>query len=291
MGRNHMRMDPSRTALIRRQYAADMQRRFDRLKQAVRQYLVKDNQLGLTSNATRFVFETDPAKLKRFRWWLKRQVDDGILQVNPVTGEPLGAKPWMYKYIDSAYKKGLLRSYFDTHKVKLGQPQAYYSGTKQQFLESAFGQGERVSKLQLLYTRSYEDLKDVTSSMSSKMARELASGMAQGTHPVKIARTMAKTITGLTKKRAKVIALTETIHAHAEGQLDGFEDLGVEEVGADVEFHNSDDDAVCPICKKLNGQVFTVKKARGVIPVHPRCRCAWRAVVKLPPGVKLRHRP
>lgn len=233
-----------------------------------------------------FKFETDPAKLKRFQRWLKQRIDAGILEINPTTGEPLGMKPWMYKYVDSAYKKGLLRAYFDMYKKELGKPQAYYDGTKQQFLESSFGQGERVSKLELIYTRSYEDLKGVTAAMSTQLSRTLAEGLANGQHPLQTARTMVKTVDKLSKTRAKVIALTETIHAHAEGQLDGFEDLGVEEVGADVEFTDSGDDGVCPICKSLNGKTFTIAKARGVIPVHPRCRCSWSPVIKLPKGVK-----
>lgn len=573
-----------------------MQRRFDRVRRDVWKLFVTDNSLGLTFNATKFVFETDPAKIRRFQKWLQQQINAGILEINPVTGEPKGLKPWMYKYIDSAYKKGLVSSYIAAHKKTLGMKQGFYEGTRDQFLTSAFARGERTSKLQLLYTRSYEDLKGVTSAMSTQMARVLTDGMAHGKHPLQTARLLSKTITGISKKRAKVIALTEcmpgdslvdnviataahrrwydgpmvevktgrgkkfsvtpnhpmltqdgwvaagqlnqshnligrkrrqdsspsgdpningrpatisqifdalstvgtferhctgkpdfhgdgidgevdiatadgalcigrhssisehlaqllfspsgfststfcpfcrsllsinkqvclcggsslnpmlfkasidkalgntkafldllgrlpriiscgnsfavhvmaiplsfipqsimqklglgiissktgfsqnttnpslivpgsfadlplcetgemeldnvlsvsfrefsghvfnlstpfgyfttnslytgnTIHAHAEGQLDGFEDLGIEEVGADVEFSTSDDDIVCPICEKLKEAVYTIDAARGVIPVHPRCRCSWLPVIKLPAGVKLSKPP
>lgn len=31
----------------------------------------------------------------------------------------------------------------------------------------------------------------------------------------------------------------------------------------------------CPKCAGLEGQNFTISEARGILPVHPRCRCAW----------------
>lgn len=286
--RNPFKSDPSRTAMIRRAWVADTNRRFAIVRKAVWKYMAVDNELDLdrpTANAL-FKFETVLAKLKRFRQWLTNQVKAGILEESPITGEPKGQKPWMYKYVDSAYKKGLVRSYIEDHKPELGQKMPHYEGRKEQFLASAFSRPERVSKLQLLYTRSYEDLKGVTDTMATQLSRTLASGMAHGQGPMEIARTMNKQIVGLTKRRARVIARTETIFAHAEGQLDGMEDLGVEEVLADVEISTADDSLVCPMCKGLIGKVFTLEEARGIIPVHPSCRCSWSPVIRLPGGLE-----
>ena len=126
--------------------------------------------------------------------------------------------------------------------------------------------------------------------MSTQIGRVLADGVAQGKGPLEIARQMSKEVKGITKKRAIALARTEIIHAHAEAQLDGFEELGVKKVGARVEFLDSSDDLVCPRCKKLNGKVFTIKQARGVIPVHVFCRCSWGIVIELPKGFKPKRR-
>lgn len=281
MAKNHLRIDPSRTALLRRAFSAQMQKRFDRLRRAVWRYIITHDSLGLkkpTANANNFQFTTDDKKLDQFNKWLKSQIDQGILEVNPQTGDPLGLNPWLYTYVDSAYKKGVVRAYTEAHQAELGHEQPYYEGTRAQFLESSFAAPERISKLRLLGTRTFEDLKGVTAQMSSQMSRVLADGMAHGKGPMQIAKTLSNTITGVPIRRAKVIARTETIHAHAEGQLDGLMDLGVEEVGVEAEFTDSDDDAVCPECAALNGKVFTIKEARGVIPVHPLCRCSWSPV-------------
>jgi SPP1 gp7 family putative phage head morphogenesis protein len=102
----------------------------------------------------------------------------------------------------------------------------------------------------------------------------LADGLAQGDHPKKIARALTATVEGISRKRAIVLARTEVIHAHAEGQLDGFEELGIDELGMLAEWSIADDGA-CPLCRPRAGQVYTVAEARGLIPLHPGCRCAW----------------
>jgi SPP1 gp7 family putative phage head morphogenesis protein len=118
--------------------------------------------------------------------------------------------------------------------------------------------------------------------MSSQLDMILADGMANGRGPREIARDMAKRVDGITKKRALVIARTEIIHAHAEGQLDSMETLGVSKTTAAVEFATAGDEKVCPRCAALEGKEYTIKQAHGVIPVHPNCRCAWIPLVATP---------
>jgi SPP1 gp7 family putative phage head morphogenesis protein len=239
------------------------------------------NKPGPITNAPSFKFETDDNKLKKFNAWLKKQIDDGILEVAPVSGEPIGQSPWLSKYVNSAYKKGALATYIKV-KPELLQKQPFYEGSKAQFLESAFGRPERVSKLKLLHTRAFENLKGVTSTMASQMNRQLADGLAHGKGPMEIARGMSKTIGGLTRTRARAIANTEIINAHAESALDSMEDLGIESTTAEVEFSTAGDDLVCEICQDLEGEIYTIAEARGVIPRHVSCRCSWSPVVKLP---------
>lgn len=341
---NHLSYDPSRTALLRRQFSAEMRKRFFQLRQAVYRYVATEDTLALTANAVRsvavrhkltgevirartigeameeafrkygmddadqweagvldewdrfnasptanapkqFAFLTRPQKARQFQRWLQQQINQKILDVHPVHGEPKGMKPWLYKYVQSAYKKGVTRSYLSTHP-ELGKPAPWYEGTRAGFLESSFGRPERIDKLELLYTRAYENLKGVTASMSTKMSQILTSGMAHGTSPVNMAKEMSREITKLTKQRALAIATTETIHAHAEGQLDALEDLGVEEVEAEVEFTTSGDNIVCPKCEALAGRRYTISKAHGIIPVHPRCRCSWSPVARAGPKLK-----
>ena len=42
-----------------------------------------------------------------------------------------------------------------------------------------------------------------------------------------------------------------------------------------VEWSTTGDERVCPKCKPLGGMVLKIKEAKGMLPRHPNCRCAW----------------
>lgn len=268
--RNPLKADPTRTTGLRKQFVREMVKRFNFLKRDIQKLIAEEDAFNLNPNIPltimakkQFAFQTSENKLSSFNTWFKYRVDEKVLTVDHI------GKPWTSKYVDSAYKKGSIRAYKDTHKKSLMKSQDFYEGSKDQFLKSAFAHPERMSKLRLLGTRVFEQLKGVTAEMGSKMNILFAEGMAHGKGPADIARGMANTITGLTNKRAKVIARTEVIYAHAEGQLDSFEDLGVEEIEVMAEWSTAGDDRVCPQCSELEGTIMTVKEAKGKIPLHP----------------------
>lgn len=285
MPSNPLRIDPSRTATLRGRFISDINKRLRIIKREIKGLIVGQDVFGLTDNPpsifnsekiqlnvepSEWRFLTDDRKLEEFNNWFAQQVLTGVLAVDAVTSEP-----WLATYVDSAYRKGVTRGFTDVNKGGILEDDNFYEGRKTQFLTDSFGAPEAVSKIRLLYTRAFEDLKGVTATMSAQMSRILAGGLAAGLSPSEISREMNATITQLGRNRAALIARTEVIRAHAEGQLDSFERLGIEEVKALVEFNTAGDERVCPICLSLEDQTFTIEQARGVIPVHPNCRCVW----------------
>jgi SPP1 gp7 family putative phage head morphogenesis protein len=271
-------LDPSRTTTLRRAFMSDIFKRVQKIKKSINRVLVDLDVFGLkeTPNPLKFnmyrreyEFKTDPEKLDAFQIWLQAEVDAGILEV------ATGKAAWTQKYIQSSYQKGVVRAYIDTHKEALAESSDFYQGTKAQFLSDVFTQPETVSKVQMLYTRTFDQLKGFTAQMAADTSRILSNGLSNGYSPKKIARELTKQIDSLTKKRALTIARTEIVRAHAEGQLDSFEKLGVEKVGVEAEFSTAGDDLVCEICLSLEGDIVSTSAARGIIPVHPSCRCAW----------------
>jgi SPP1 gp7 family putative phage head morphogenesis protein len=268
-----LQVDPTRTTMLRRKFSADVRRRFVRLLNAIYELVVEEDAFGLKERQPlkfnqRFAFLTSPKKVEAFRIWLQSQIDIGLLSTDN-TG-----KPWTAQYVDSAYRAGVVRAYSETNKETLAPTKDFYVGGREQFLRSSFSQPETVSKIELLATRSFENLKGVTSQMAAQMNRVLSDGIAHGDGPTKIARELRKTA-NLPKVRAETIARTEVINAHAEGKLDSFEELGIDELGVLAEFSTAGDEKVCPRCGALQGNTYTVDEARGVIPVHPNCRCTW----------------
>ena len=238
----------------------------------------KDSSDGdFTVNAGRWAFQTDKRKVNLFEKWLKTQVQIDVLTVT----EAKASEAYWKKYVQQGYEKGAGRAFDDVRKPALasGQEQlAFFEGTKEEFLRQSFARPVAIKKVKRLAERVFTGLKDVTDDMDNILRQQLTEGLTQGMNPKDIARKMIKEGIGDktrgVQSRAERIARTEIIRAHAEGQLDALEDLGVTEVGVMVEWSSAGDDRVCPMCSALDGVVLTIKEARGILPRHPNCRCA-----------------
>lgn len=275
-----IRIDPSRTGDIRRAYHAEIRRRFNDLALAIRDYIANQDAFNLNQSPAKFdiplirnayEFATTDDKLKAFQVWLKTQITTKVL------GSEQPETPWLAKYTESAYKRGITRAWLDTAKDRgadITKPSGFLEGSQAQFVRQTFSHPERTSKIKMAATRDFAELKGITDSMSAKMSTIFADGMANGRGAGPVARELVAQ-TGMDRKRADRLARTEIIHYHSEGQLDGFEDLGVEEVGIMAEVLTADDEKVCPICSGKTGKSYTIAQARGIIPFHPNCRCCW----------------
>jgi SPP1 gp7 family putative phage head morphogenesis protein len=307
--KNPLKIDPTRTVLLRREFGEAIRGRFQKLATAVRRLVGDDDVFGLagpnvpaalatvgaaagptaTFRATPgsalatnanpvWAFETDAKKMDAFKAWLLQAVATGVLEVAPGQEQT----PWLSSYVKSAYMKGLMRAYLDAKKVGHAADTSldFLEGGKAAFLQQAFSTGTATKKLEVLYTRSFDQLKGVTDQMASQMSRTLAESLANGDGAIAAANKLAATVDGLSRKRAQVIANTELMYAHSEGQLDSFEQLGIEDLDILAEWTTAHDSKVCPLCRPLEGTIYKTKEAHGLIPRHPNCRCTW-----IPAGV------
>ncbi len=298
MAINPLKLDPTRTTLLRRAFMVDMHRRMSAIRRAVVQLVGTEDAFGLddrrppvtstpsTPSTTvvrsipldavltankRWEFATDDKKIEAYQTWLKGEVDKNLLTVDPHNK----STPWVQPYIGKAYEKGITRAYDGVKGTVDAAIDKSVAGGKPAFLKMAFAGPIGQSKLKTLSTRAFTGLKGISADMDKDMTRVLAEGLAKGLGAKEVARNLAKSVDGLDKKRAMVIARTEIVHAHNEGQLDAFEAMGVEGVGVMAEWSTAHDGKVCPLCAPLEGIILTIKEARGMLPRHPNCRCAW----------------
>jgi SPP1 gp7 family putative phage head morphogenesis protein len=228
------------------------------------------NQYPIIEN-TRWQFKTAASQLDLFTKWLEREIKKDIL---PTTKLKSSEAYWQ-KYVEDGYRKGQGRAFTDVRKPAVSASKDFFEGTKDEFLRAAFGRPAAIEKVKLLASRVFTDLKGVTEAMSTQMGRVLADGLNQGQNPHVIAKNLNERITKIGQNRSTVMARTEITRAHAEGQIDALEELGVEEVGVQVEWSTAGDERVCPLCQPMEGVVLKLKEARGIIPRHPQCRCAF----------------
>lgn len=280
--------DPTGTTTVRNGFALQMRKRFDWLRKVVWQVVVVEDCFRLRSPtphvfASRpwvnpatgttlpiFDFPSSSAKVDGFMEWLKGQEQAGILTTQAGPGlQVVGSQRWTDVYIESGYKKGLADAY------SRGGYESVTGITSDQYMASSFFGPVHADPVGLLYTRSYNDLKGITEAMDQKISRTLAQGLADGWNPRRIGREISSAIDGIGKRRGQLLARTEVIRAHAEGSLNTYESFGLEGVVLEVEWSAAMDDRTCEECAFLSGQVFTIAEARGLIPLHPLCRCAW----------------
>lgn len=273
--------DPTRTTTLRLRYARALTGRFELLRRDIVTSVVDRDALALSrgilvpkfldaTTVREFDFPTSEAKVQAFMRWLRRQSDKQVLEVikRDEEGRVVARTAWQNVFIRSAYQEGIRRA-----QRELGR--AGEIDLSAAILGETFNAPIHADRAGLLFTRNFEELDGITSAMAQAVSRELTQGLIDGRGALEIARSLSERVTAIGKARALLLARTEIIRAHAEGTLNEYESHGVAGVGVEAEFSTAGDGNVCPTCAALEGRVFKLAEARGLIPQHPNCRCAW----------------
>ena len=278
------RYDPTGLGVARRRWELEVRRRFGELRRAVKHAVITLDVLGLkgpsveammferlfTSRITRdaitppakeqFAFQRSAAKVQSFSEWLRQAAREGILEVTAGTPLTMAANAsWQNTYIDAAYQKGIR----DAHR-RMGEPVP----------QGAFNRPIHADSAGLIYTRAYRALEGVTDVMDAQMSGVLAQSIVEGRGAVATANALSDRVDAIGEVRARTIARTELTAAYSEASLNSYAEAGVEGVRVEVELATAGDDVVCEECEELEGNEYSLDEARGLLPVHPNCRCA-----------------
>jgi len=279
---NPLRLDPTRTAGARRALRTELRRRFARLKAELYRLIVEDDVFGLKTGPlsvagltgvanTRWQFFPLPEKVRAFRDWLNQRLPSLFPADDPLWPSAVG----------DAYRKGIGRGYDDARKAgraPLADPTLLpgRDAAKGQFLLDVM-RGEGVGDvLRLLVSRAYEGMAAVLEALKTALMRRLGDLLLRGTGPAAIAAALGNDLDRVGLPRAEAVAHEAVIRPFADGQLDAYRVLGADGVEVIAEYLTAKDDKVCRICGALEGAYLTLDEARGLLPRHPRCRCAWR---------------
>lgn len=258
-------------------YSADLNRRWAELDRVLWSMLVEDDILGLGDRPPRVVlqirpprrfdFPVDvPGKADAFDAWLRGALDTGVLEI--IGGRPTG---WQNAYVRAGYSRGVEHADRMLRQVGLEPEEGALAQT--------FNQPIHVSKLQLLYSRNFRALRGITDATGQSLSRIITDGLARGRGPREVAREIRKAVSTIGRNRSLVMARTEIMYAHQEATLNRFQQAGVEEVVGRAELLTAQDERVCQQCLSLEGTTYKIDEARGLIPVHPQCRCCWLPVL------------
>ena len=257
-----LRTDPTRTTTLRKQFEAEFYKRFRRLKGRIRDEIDKQDGFGLKANRGRFDFPRSDQKVAGFMEWLREAQREELIGVSPGTPVDRAAQQvWASTYIESAYRKGIQQAG--------SRMRAEGATVAPEWIDRAFNRPIHADRLGLAFTRAYNELEGITEAMDQQISRELAQGLADGINPRDIARNLNNRVDKIGITRARTLARTEVVSAHAEASLNSYEEAGIEGVEVEAEFSTAGDDRVCAECEALEGQTFSLDDARGMIPLHP----------------------
>ena len=286
-----LKTDPTRTLFTRKRFVTEMNKRFAHLKKRVKEGIVVEGRLlknafvpfPIINTPIDWASRYDPDKIPDFMDWLTEQNERFILSKGQAGLEIIGQKErWTDLYIRSAYQKGVARARAELRKGGMDIPSfesRLIGGDGDPFgLGGVFSQPFHADRVRFVYTQTYEGLKGITKAMDAPISRILAEGMAQGRNPKEIAKSVSERIDKIGLTRARTLARTEVIRAHHNANINEYERAGIEGVTVKAEWVTAGFN-VCVLCQANEGRVFTLKDIRGLIPLHPSCRCVALPIV------------
>lgn len=235
------------------------------------------------TNRENFEFLLDAQKIEAFNRWIKSLQRSGDVAILPTGDSGYTQMGWINAYIDSAYQQGIRRAYQELDRAGVATSATLGVSAGQVAaggIVAAFNQPVHSDAVAAIYARVYSDLEGITREMDKQISRVLAEGITRGDNPLTIAREMADRVDKIGITRARTLARTEVIRAHHVANLNSYKQFGINEVQMVAEFTTAGDSRVCAKCESLDGNIYTIEAARGLIPVHPNCRCFAQLVLR-----------
>lgn len=294
--------DPSKTFSIRNAFCTQIQKRFSALWKSIYQFVVEEDAFGMSTKKNspfkinkitgKYAFQKDSKKIILFQKWLEEMSKKNILQYTSANSVGGASGFWTDFYITSAYKKGIERGISEIKNGIKSTPDKkkkfkHETQFKKTFplstdldasISASFFSPVHSDAVSLIYIRTFTELKGITDQMSVKMSSILAQGLAEGRSPFSVAKELKKEL-DISKNRANTIARTEVIRAHHEATINVYEQYGVDGVKIQAEWQATNDDRVCLKCSTYDGRKYSLDDVRGMIPVHPNCRCVALPVI------------
>jgi SPP1 gp7 family putative phage head morphogenesis protein len=253
----------------------ELLRRLRLLERTLRDVLVTRNVLGLGPPIRGLAVEFPPIRgwaglseaerQRRFGEWLYNVVDDLVID-SPDLASLAIPGGWQRTFLRRAYVNGVTMT--TTALRRAGRD--IVDQTAAQIFNSPFHRGS----LESLFERNLAALRGFTNTMAAGLQNMIADAILTGENPRALGADIAKRFE-LSGNRGRTIARSEVIRANAVGQLNTFKQFGERGVQLQAEFLTAGDDRVCEECAGLEGEIYDLDEAAGVIPVHPNCRCTW----------------
>ena len=232
---NVYRYDPTHTTTLRNRFASSSNRYFNYLVNAIRSSVSTNNSFGFGTGS-------GAEQIRAFNLWLDNQLANYI------------NSNWMDKYVEEAYRKGLIRA--RNELIKAG-----YQVPRIDDVNALMRLPQHAKNIALLKERLAIELRGITEALKQQLGRVLSSSVITGDTNKVIAQKLISVITGKNAKqlgvtdtlgrfmparrRAELMARTEVVRAHHLANIAEYRSWGVEGVRIMAEWLTAGDERVC----------------------------------------------
>lgn len=275
------RRDPTQTTMLTRQWEREFEKRWDRVTKAMIREIVKKDGLGLKTNlGGRFEFSTDPQRVLAFEAWASNEIDKHLLNGSKkLSRDEAADRFWGNSWANAAYRRGLING--------SGQVRRGGATVSEGYIKNAITRTRHAEAMRQIHSRTYEELAGIGKEAARQMGVAMAEALASGRGVAEIAAAIRDRVDKIGKARSRLIARTEVISAYNEAEIGVYEDAGLKGIRLIPEWLTAEDMRVCPQCEEMSQRSWTIETARGVLPLHPRCRCSWAPIIQDGKGISL----
>jgi hypothetical protein len=286
-GRSHLadaalraRRDPTRTLDLRRKFIRSLEKRWKRVSRLVTEAVATQDMFGLSlANAHALqIVAMSSGRVPAFQQWIDAALADTILGMD--------RELWIGGFIREAYQRG-----WTAATLQVGRD-----------LPLNIDRADIITKLTIA------ELQGVIEAFSQRAVRAFSDGLMSHLPPATVARSIRKEVDKVGIVRSRMTVQSMVVRANGEAALDCFQTAGRTHVdvlpetmpspgrmhairdakarsrrarrrgtrSATVEVLTAGDDDVCIICQDISESgPYAIADARGLIPAHPNCRCAF----------------
>jgi len=259
------KIDPTGTLTKRKKFDSQIRKRYRSVKGDVNR-AGAENRFGFNDTEFRNQFSpfaSPERKNASYESWLEERLRvnvEGVLQ-----------ESWTDEYVDYAYKKGMSDAFDEYARFKEDDEEPL---NKAIIIAAGLDGALSLSGQRLLKEKLSSGLQRINKDVSTRNHAETSDLILQGSSSRQIATNTNKIIDTVGINRGTLLT-TEIVRAYTYGTLFMFGLLGVENVQVMAEWKTAGDSRVCDKCYPMEGQVFTLQEAKGLIPRHPLCRCRF----------------
>jgi hypothetical protein len=286
-GRSHLadaalraRRDPTRTLDLRRKFIRTLEKRWKRISRLVTEAVATQDMFGLSlANAHALqIVAMSSGRVPAFQQWIDAALADTILGMD--------RELWIGGFIREAYQRG-----WTAATLQVGRD-----------LPLNIDRADIITKLTIA------ELQGVIEAFSQRAVRAFSDGLMSHLPPATVARSIRKEVDKVGIVRSRMTVQTMIVRTNGEAALDAFQSAGRTHVDVlpetmpspgrmhairdakarsrrsrrrgvrseFVEVLTAGDDDVCTICQDISESgPYAIADARGLIPAHPNCRCAF----------------